>query len=100
MNPAPDTESLPPSLRFLKGLVITLMVTMIIGVITISVVLVTRMPGGAPILPEGLVLPDGSTAHSVTMARDYILVTTTDGRALVFNVDGSLRQDLRLSPTP
>jgi hypothetical protein len=32
------------------------------------------------------------------MARDYILVTTTDGRALVFNVDGSLRQELRISP--
>lgn len=76
------------------------MVTMIVGVITITFVLVTRMPGGAPILPEGLVLPDGSTAHSVTMARDYIIVTTTDGRALVFNVDGTLRQEVQINPAP
>jgi hypothetical protein len=35
--------SLPPSLRFLKWLVIALMVVMIAGVITITTLLVTRL---------------------------------------------------------
>lgn len=98
MNTSPDTESLPPSLRFLKGLVIALMITMIVGVIAVVGLLVTRMPGGTPMLPAGLVLPDGSKASAVTMGQDFILVVTTDGRALVFDIGGTLRQELDLTP--
>ena len=49
-NALPD---LPPSLRLLKGLVMVLMVTMIVGVITVVWLLVTRMPDGnaAPVPP-------------------------------------------------
>ena len=61
MEDTPDPAGLPPSLMFLKWLVIVLMVTMIGGVITIVSLLVTRMPdGGAPALPENLSLPDGA----------------------------------------
>jgi Flp pilus assembly protein protease CpaA len=97
MEDTPDPAGLPPSLMFLKWLVIVLMVTMIGGVITIVSLLVTRMPdGGAPALPENLSLPDGAVAEAVTVARDMVLVVTQDGRVLVFGRDGQFRQEIQL----
>ncbi len=82
----------------LKALVILLMVTMIGGVITIASVLVTRMPDGNAIpLPEDLTLPDGATAQSFTLGPDYIVITTTDARILVFSRDGTFRKELPLN---
>ena len=52
---------MPASLRFLKGLVITLMITMILGVIAVVWALVTRMPDGRvqlPITGSGKVMPN------------------------------------------
>ncbi len=74
------------------------MVTMIVGVITIVGLLVTRMPSGAvPVLPESLTLPEGAKAEAVTVGGDFVLVVTTDGRALVYGRDGAFRQEIVLS---
>lgn len=74
------------------------MITMIGGVITIVGLLVTRMPSGAgPVLPESLTLPEGAKAEAVTVGRDFLLVVTTDGRALVYSRDGRFRQEIVLS---
>ena len=98
MDDAPDTPALTPGLKFLKALVILLMVTMIGGVITITAVLVTRMPDGNTIpLPENLTLPKGAVAQSVTLGPDYIVITTADARILVFNRDGTFRKELPLN---
>lgn len=76
---------------------ILLMVTMIGGVITITAVLVTRMPDGNAIpLPENLTLPDGAVAQSFTLGPDYIVITTTDARILIFGRDGTFRKELPL----
>ena len=100
MTQTPDAEpGLPPSLRLLKGLVIVLMITMIVGVITVVGLLVTRMPDGrsiAPILPETLTLPDGLTAEAVTMGKGWFAVVTTDQQLLVFGADGRLRQRVQM----
>ena len=73
------------------------MVTMIGGVITITAVLVTRMPDGNAIpLPEDLTLPEGAVAQSFTYGPDYIVITTTDARILVFSRDGTFRKEMRL----
>ncbi len=97
---APD-PALPPSLRFLKGLVIVLTLTMIIGVITVVAVLVTRMPqafkASGPGLPEGFTLPDGSEAEAVTFGTGWIAVVTTDSRILIFGRDGRLRQEVAIT---
>lgn len=100
MTDTPPEAPLPPALRFLKWLVIVLMLTMIAGVITITGVLVTRMPdaNAAPRLPEGLALPEGATAEALTMGRGWIGVVTTDQRFLIFNPDGSLRQEIEVLP--
>jgi hypothetical protein len=100
MDTSPDTEGLPPSLRFLKWLVIILTATMIVGVITVVGLLVTRMPGPVPklIVPEGLDLPAGTQPRAVTLGESWIAVVTDDDRILIFNPDGSLRQEIVIAP--
>jgi hypothetical protein len=100
-NDAPDPV-LPPSLRFLKWLVILLTITMIAGVITIVGLLVTRMPQAfsapAPSLPDGFTLPPGTEAQAVTFGEGWIAVVTDDDRILIFGRDGRLRQDVAITP--
>lgn len=98
---APDA-ALPPSLRLLKWLVILLTLSMIGAVITVVWLLVTRMPsaigGTAPRLPEAVQLPAGKTASAVTFGKGWFAVVTTDAHILIFGADGTLRQDVTLSP--
>ena len=92
---------MPPSLRLLKGLVIVLMITMIVGVITVVGLLVTRMPQAfsavGPSLPDGFTLPAGAKAEAVTFGTGWIAVVTTDQRILIFGRDGTLRQEVTLT---
>lgn len=87
----------------LKWLVIVLMLVMIGGVITVTALLVTRMPQAmnaapaAPTLPEQLRLPEGTNAAAVTFGKGWIIVVTEDDRILTFTSDGQLQQDLPLS---
>ncbi len=76
------------------------MLTMIGGIITVLSVVVTRMPDlstAAPALPAAIALPDGTTAAAVTIGKGWIAVVTEDDRILIFNADGSLRQEIRIS---
>ncbi|MBL9072463.1 DUF6476 family protein [Tabrizicola sp.] len=104
--PTPDAPdaALPPSLRLLKWLVILLTLSMIGGVITVVWLIVTRMPAtfapATPVVPETVVLPEGRTAAAVTFGRGWIAVVTTDDRILIFGADGSLRQEVAISPEP
>jgi hypothetical protein len=94
------SDGLPPGLRFLKGLVIVLAISMIAGVITIVALLVTRLNGGGPLpLPETIALPDGAQAQAVTAGDDWYAVVTTDNRILIFDrLTGDLRQELAITP--
>ena len=79
---------------------ITLTITMIVGVITVVGLLVTRMPDGsarAPVLPAGLVLPAGAKAAAVTFGTGWTAVVTTDNRILVFDTKGVLIQDVAIA---
>lgn len=75
---------------------------MIGGVITVVGLLVTRMPQAfrapAPSLPEGFTLPEGAEAEAVTFGTGWIAVVTQDDRILIFGRDGTLRQDIAISP--
>jgi hypothetical protein len=85
--------ALPPGLRFLKWLVITLMVVMIGGVITIVALLVTRMQPALSPLPAAIDLPDDAFPTAVTAGPGWYLVVTSDGRILIFDAaTGALRQ--------
>jgi len=101
MENASHQEGPTPSLRFLKWLVIILTLTMIVGFITVVVVLVTRMQqgfDGTPALPAAIALPNGSKPRAVTMGQGWIAVVTDEDRILIFNPDGSQRQEVILTP--
>lgn len=102
MTNTPDAEpGLPPSLRFLKGLVITLMITMIVGVITVVGLLVTRMPDAStppPRLPDSLSLPEGLVAEAVTFGKGWIAVVTTDQQVLLLDSAGRVLQQIPVAP--
>ncbi|GLS87939.1 hypothetical protein GCM10010873_29130 [Cypionkella aquatica] len=103
MTDTPIEPGLPPSLRLLKGLVIVLMITMIVGVITVVALLVTRMPdmrARAPELPTSLQMPSGAVAQAVTMGTGWIGVVTTDQRILIFTPQGQLQQEIAIAPNP
>ena len=91
-----DNPGLPPDLRFLKTLVTILTGVMIVGLITVVVLLVTRLPGAAITLPDQLVLPEGVTVVAVTQSASYWIATTTDDRVLIFAPDGTFRRALPL----
>ena len=95
MSDTEPSETLPPSLRLLKWLVITLTLVMIGGVITTVGLLVTRFP--KPVTaPEALQLPAGAVPTAITQAQTYWVVVTEDDRMLFFNSDGSLRGEIDL----
>lgn len=101
MDNASHQEGLTPGLRFLKWLVILLTITMIVGVITVVFVLVTRLQQGfdsPPALPAALSLPDGQKPRAVTMGHGWIAIVTDKDRILIFNPDGSQRQEVILAP--
>ena len=78
---------------------IVLTLVMIGGVITVVALLVTRMPqalNGVPVLPEAIQMPEGAKAQAVTFGQGWIAVVTEDGRILLFNAEGRLRQEVRL----
>lgn len=105
MDQAPDETTLPPSLRLLKGLVILLTLTMIGAVITVVALLVTRMPSAigsttpAP-LPAQITLPDGSKPSAFTQGSSWFAVVTTNDHILIYNHDGTLRQDIAVVAAP
>lgn len=83
-----------PGLGFLKALVTILTVVLIGGLITVIWLLVTHVPQMAaqtPALPPAIQL-DGAVPTAVTLGRGWTAVVTEDGRILIFNDDGTLRQ--------
>jgi hypothetical protein len=97
----PAEAPLPPSLRLLQRLVLALLVVMIAGVATVAATLVIRLTPDPPRLPEPLRLPPGAQAQAVTVGPDWVLVVTTDGRALVLDrATGRLRQEIGIETAP
>ncbi|MEL6586815.1 MAG: DUF6476 family protein [Pseudomonadota bacterium] len=93
-----DTGPEPPALRFLRVLVTVLTATMIVGLIVVIFLLVTRWPRVSVPAPEALQMPAGAQAVAITQGTNWWGVVTEDDRFLVFNLDGTLRQDLTIAP--
>ncbi len=97
---SPDTQPLPPEVRFVKRLVIVLTSVMIVGIVIIVGLLALRLsaPPAPLTLPDQLALPDGVTPAAVTLARDWVLVLSEDGtEVLLFDrASGALRHRLTL----
>lgn len=86
--------------RYLKTLVTALTVTMIAGFIVLLAVVVMRFRAeGTVPLPDEIALPAGTQASAITRGPDWLGVVTTDGRILIYDLDGeTLRQEIAVSP--
>ena len=98
MNSAPDALPDAGLVRFLKILVTALAVTMVVGLIVLIGLFVMRFPDASAPFPAEIALPDGTTVSAITRGPDWLLVVTSDGRALVYSPDGRiLRQEIVIS---
>lgn len=100
MDTTPASDELPPSLRFLKALVIVLTMTMIVGVIVVVSMIVIRFPTiqSIPAMPDSITLPDGTVVEAFTQTRDWYAVITADNRILIFDrASGALLQTVILN---
>ena len=70
---------------------------MICGVLVVTVLLVTRLSGKGPDLPQVITLPDGRTASAFTQGDDWYAIVTTDNQILIYDrLSGKLRQTLTI----
>lgn len=92
--------ALPLSVRLLQWLVIGLTASLILGVIAVVVVIVIRFPMGgapAPLLPDTITLPAGTTAQAVTVGPDWYAVVTGDAILIYDRDTGALRQRVEVA---
>ncbi|MDX2483668.1 MAG: DUF6476 family protein [Pseudodonghicola sp.] len=99
-DPLPQSDDAVPEpgpLRLLRLLVTTLTVVMIVGVVVVVGLLVTRLSGRTPPLPDHITLPDGAKAQAVTMGPGWYAIVTDDQRILIFDAtSGNLRQSVKI----
>jgi Family of unknown function (DUF6476) len=102
MDKAPeDFGDLPPSLRWLKWMVITLAGVMILGFLVLIAALVIRLNADPLPLPEKISLPEGVTALAFTQGTDWFAVVTDDNRILIYDrATNGLRQTIEVTPAP
>ncbi len=93
----PIEISEPANLRFLRRMVTVLTAVMICGVLVVTALLVTRLSGKGPDLPDTITLPDGTQAANFTQGDSWYAVVTTDNQILIFDrLSGSLRQTIKI----
>ena len=92
-----DNIEEPGNLRFLRLLVTILTGVMIAGVVVVVALLVTRLSGDTPQVPDDLTLPEGVEPQAVTFGDGWIAVVTTDQRIVIFDrTTGKIRQTVTL----
>ncbi|MEM9798080.1 MAG: DUF6476 family protein [Pseudomonadota bacterium] len=87
----------PTNLRFLRILVTVLTAVMIAGLITVVVLLVTRLPDTAIRVPDALILPEGETPRAITQGPGWWAVVTENGRILIYDAQGALRDEVEVT---
>lgn len=76
--PPPD----PANLRFLRRLVTTLTIVMILGILTVVALLVIRLSGEASpqlVFPESLEIPAGVDITGMSVVGGRAIIVTSDG---------------------
>ncbi|WP_232830684.1 DUF6476 family protein [Tropicimonas sp. IMCC34011] len=97
-GPPPDPADLR-ALRWLRGLVMALLVTMILGVGTVSGLVALRLsaPSAPPAFPDSPDLPPGATPLAVTRGDGWWAVVTDDGRILILGADGTVLDEVAVA---
>ncbi|MEE9388797.1 MAG: DUF6476 family protein [Paracoccaceae bacterium] len=100
MDDTPISIDEARNLRFLRRLVTVLTATMILGLLTITVLLVIRLstPPTTFQLPDAITLPNGSRATAFTQGSDWYAVVTDGDEILIFdNGTNTLRQTIQIT---
>lgn len=93
----------PANLRFLRRLVTTLAVVMIVAVITIAALLVIRLTQTppSPEFPAGIVTPAGERLRAATLGEGWTAIVTIDAagteRIHILRPDGTIRQSVEIA---
>lgn len=91
----PENLPEPANLRFLRRLVTVLTATMLLGVVVVVALLVTRLSGDGPDLPDRVTLPAGAQALAFTRGDTWFAVVTDQDQILIYGLtDGRLRQTI------
>lgn len=70
---------------------------MIGGVVVIVGLLVTRLSGTTPTLPDAIVLPNGAKPQAVTIGDGWYAVVTKANQILIYDqLTGELRQTVTI----
>ncbi|MBD0865235.1 MAG: hypothetical protein GDA36_06295 [Rhodobacteraceae bacterium] len=96
----PELPEEPANLQFLRHLVTVLTAVMIVGILTITTLIVIRYHDPAPVLPDRIVLPDETRPVAFTSTSGWFAVVTADDRILIFDRDGGLLQTLYVVTNP
>lgn len=99
MSDNPDPQPVDPGLvKYLRLLVTVLTATMIVGFIVIVILFVTKFSDAfAPEMPDQITLPDGTTAQAYTRTADWYAIVTTDNRILIYDLAGTLLQEIEVT---
>ena len=92
-----DAPELDKGLRLLRAVTIALMGAMILGICAIVALLFMGLPDRIVEVPDLDLM--GAEASAFTRGPDWFAVTTTDGRILIYDADGALRQEVVVDGT-
>lgn len=98
MNDTPQPVD-AKTLRYLRLLVAVLTTTMILGLLVIITLFVIKFSdtreAAAPVLPEEIKLPAGTTARAFTQGGSWYAIVTEDDRILIYaRATGALMQEI------
>ena len=99
-NSPPEQQDLPPSLKFLRGLVTVLTAVMIGGLILLLTLIVMRFRASDDFaLPDAITLPQGAEVQAFTKGEGWWAVVTADNRILIYSArSGALIQEIAVQP--
>ena len=103
MSDSLEPQPVDPALvKYLRILVTVLTVTMIAGFLVIVVLFVTKFsdafgPEPPSDLPNEITLPNGTVAQAFTRTADWYAIVTTDNRILIYDLTGTLTQEITVN---
>jgi len=70
---------------------------MIVGLVVVVALIVIRLNGDGPTLPDQITLPDGVEATAMTIGQGWWAIVTKDNQILIYDqMTGTLKQTIEI----